>query len=228
MHLGKQRGFTLIEVMIAMALTAILVTGMVNLWAVVADQFFRLTMREKAIMAMNGEMERLNALYTFGQLAANTNTCLTTSTVSGSTYKIFDVSSNVNSEDGTTTCNATSMYATTDATFDYGQILGFTDTNSRKHNMVFLDKNKGVCGSFYWGVDITGSTDANISTFSGLVPQNTFCYYGGQYQGSSHNCALISLYMEFPYRYNSSTLQCDDTIGKKETISVKTIVGRRF
>jgi prepilin-type N-terminal cleavage/methylation domain-containing protein len=58
-----QSGFTLIEVMVAMALVMVLMVGMNALWTQVASQFDDLVYRQKAIFRLNGEMERLVALY---------------------------------------------------------------------------------------------------------------------------------------------------------------------
>lgn len=59
----RQSGFTLIEVMVAFALTMVLMIGMSALWTVVATQFDSLVYRQKAIFRLNGEMERLVAQY---------------------------------------------------------------------------------------------------------------------------------------------------------------------
>ena len=59
----KQVGFTLIEVLIGTVLIAILVLGLSGLWTTVNNQFLFLTLKQKAIFVLNGEMERLAALY---------------------------------------------------------------------------------------------------------------------------------------------------------------------
>jgi prepilin-type N-terminal cleavage/methylation domain-containing protein len=59
----SQAAFTLIEIIVAMGLLSILVLGTVGMLANVEDQFFRLTLRQKAIFVLHGEVERLAFLY---------------------------------------------------------------------------------------------------------------------------------------------------------------------
>ncbi len=66
----RQSGFTLIEVMVAFALTMVLMIGMSALWTVVAAQFDSLVYRQKAIFRLNGEMERLVGLYNYSSSVA--------------------------------------------------------------------------------------------------------------------------------------------------------------
>ncbi len=58
-----ERGFTLIEVMVGMVLASILVMGLTSLWGVVGNQFSDLNLRQRAVFALNGEMERLSSIY---------------------------------------------------------------------------------------------------------------------------------------------------------------------
>lgn len=62
---NSQTGFTLVEVMVGIVLTAILALGLTALWAFVGDEFLRLGLRQKAVFALNGEMERLAMVYRF-------------------------------------------------------------------------------------------------------------------------------------------------------------------
>ncbi|MBT4490192.1 MAG: prepilin-type N-terminal cleavage/methylation domain-containing protein, partial [Rhodospirillaceae bacterium] len=59
----REDGFTLVEVLAATVITSILVLGLANLWTAVAGEVDGLTMRQKAIFVLNGQMERLTALY---------------------------------------------------------------------------------------------------------------------------------------------------------------------
>jgi prepilin-type N-terminal cleavage/methylation domain-containing protein len=58
-----QAGMTLVEVMVAMVLVAILLVGMNALWVTISREVDSLVLRQKAIFRLNGEMERLVGLY---------------------------------------------------------------------------------------------------------------------------------------------------------------------
>jgi len=66
---ATQTGMTLVEVMMAMVLTAILLVGMNALWVEISREVDALVLRQKAIFRLNGEMERLTGLYAAGSLA---------------------------------------------------------------------------------------------------------------------------------------------------------------
>jgi len=60
---AAQIGMTLVEVMVAMVLTAILLVGMNALWVEITREVDALVLRQKAIFRLNGEMERLVGWY---------------------------------------------------------------------------------------------------------------------------------------------------------------------
>jgi Tfp pilus assembly protein PilV len=64
-----EAGMSLVEVMVAIFITAILVMGLSSLWTRVNDQFLYLTLRQKAIFVLNGEMERLTAMIRYRDTA---------------------------------------------------------------------------------------------------------------------------------------------------------------
>lgn len=66
---AAQAGMTLVEVMMAMVLTAILLVGMNALWVEITREVDALVLRQKAIFRLNGEMERLTGLYAAGSTA---------------------------------------------------------------------------------------------------------------------------------------------------------------
>lgn len=66
---AEQTGMTLVEVMVAMVLTAILLVGMNALWVEISREVDALVLRQKAIFRLNGEMERLVGLYAMGEMS---------------------------------------------------------------------------------------------------------------------------------------------------------------
>jgi len=69
-----QTGMTLVEVMVAMMLTAILLIGMNALWVTISREVDSLVLRQKAIFRLNGEMERLVGLYATDSVAVDSVT----------------------------------------------------------------------------------------------------------------------------------------------------------
>jgi len=71
---ADQAGMTLVEVMVAMVLTAILLVGMNALWVNITREVDALVLRQKAIFRLNGEMERLVGLYATDSTAVDSVT----------------------------------------------------------------------------------------------------------------------------------------------------------
>ncbi|PCI40839.1 MAG: hypothetical protein COB46_05925 [Rhodospirillaceae bacterium] len=135
-HLQKERGFTLIEVMVGMVLASILVMGLTSLWSVITTQFQDLNYRQRAVFALNGEMERLSAIY-----ASNT---LPTVTAVGSTGRFVY-------SDTVAFVHPAANIATFVGTYDgkllyFDGIAGTTDDR----NLVWIDYNKQIVGKLTW------------------------------------------------------------------------------
>ena len=245
----RQFGFTLIEVLIGTVLIAILVLGLSGLWTTVNNQFLFLTLKQKAIFVLNGEMERLTALYRITNFAAN-----------GSAFHEVTYNNSVDGDDfadasknpleavnkrlvfGSRPQNAASLgnIITVEGTqFDCpintnlntaqfnadcaGHILVDENTNvtNDNRNYVWIDQHRRITGRLSWRIrDIKASLDAFYPNVDGP------CWDFFDSNGS--NCKELTLYLHFPYRY--STAQEPDTdagFGRRETLLLKTFVARR-
>lgn len=60
---SRSVGFTLIEVLVALGVLAVIVLGTSALATVVQDEFFKYTLRQKAVYTLHGTMQRLVAEY---------------------------------------------------------------------------------------------------------------------------------------------------------------------
>ena len=183
----SNRGFTLVEIMVSMVLTGILVAGMVGVWGMVAEQFFRLSLRQKAVFVLHGHMERLAQLYRLDSAAAD---AMVTTISDGSKFlkitapavkSLADFTSGAVGSDG----------------FIFLALTG-------DRNVVWLDREKGVTAQLHW------------------IEENLY----PNCAGTTGNCQLLTLYLDYPYRFNKTTGN-NPSIDPVETISVKTIVGQR-
>jgi prepilin-type N-terminal cleavage/methylation domain-containing protein len=226
----RRRGFSLVEVMIGTVLTAILVIGMASMWSEVDKGFLYLTVRQKAIFVLNGEMERLSALYRFtdfdtsdpstatdqytipageDDFATSNPTRLIYSNPNDSSV-IDEMVVNTSAVAATSTLfdcvNGTEIHDTSCA----GRV--FFDDNSNDtldRNFVWIDQFRKIVGRLSWSEDSTIDAD---------------CF---PVDGSS-SCKQITLFLQYPFRYlDEDTPDGDIAIGKRETLSLMTIVGRR-
>jgi len=192
-------GFTLIEVMIGIVLTGILVLGMTALWATIGDEFHRLTLRQKAIIVLDGEMGRLAALYRF---ESPTTQAIT---VSGNSRDIYNAA------------YATADIVDANADFQLGEIYYFDNANgigSDDRNLVWLDRNRNIVGQISWAAVALQSVPAQDNP----VAQAANC--------QAISCVLLTLQIDYPYRFilATKTLEALDPV---RTMNVNTIVARR-
>lgn len=234
-RLTRQSGITLMEVMIGIVLVGILVLGMNGLWEAAARQLDEASLRQRAVFRLNGEMERLSALYIFGAGPANP--------VEVQDYATSAIPARVGSYIGTSistnpTANRRYIYsdvggspaATTAADFTktvdtdghnaeeiyrgiYYLDAGIVGTTGDDRNLVWLDRERGVLAQLSWELSAIPNTDPALS---GSKPCN-----------NNKPCQLLTLYLDYPFRYSSDTSDPRGDIGPVETITLQTIVGQR-
>jgi len=132
----RQAGFTLVEVMVGIVLTAILALGLTALWAFVGDEFLRLGLRQKAVFALNSEMERLAMVY---KLDAPTTE---TVTVNGNPRLIYKSDYNFGA-----IIDANSDFQIGEVFYHNGG-AGVADDK----NLIWLDKGKNIVAAVSWVV----------------------------------------------------------------------------
>ena len=247
----RQSGFTLIEVLIGLALTAILVLGMSGLWTTVNDQFLYLTLKQKAVFVLNGEMERLSSLHRYTNFASsngrfqevvyendNLGDDLSDPANLGVTdfvkNRFIFISSPVNisrmvvsQQEGTASLfdcpiNETDQPATTQFNSECaGRIL--VDENGAgtddDRNYVWIDQERRITARLSWRL-------RSIKTFISSVYPNVDKPCWDNAGGT--DCKELTLYLHFPFRYSSPQEPDRDAgFGRRETLVLKTFVGRR-
>ena len=238
----RQAGFTLTEVLIGIVITSILVLGLSGLWTTVNNQFLFLSMKQKAIFVLNGEMERLSALYRFTNFASSTAISAVTYSSTPAEDDFADANNPTGAAissrlvfSGTNPTGITNMVVTTDALFDCAinttvadaqfnadcaaRVL--LDANSvgtkDDRNYVWIDQHRRITARLSWRI-------RNVSLNSSFPNANQFCWDNG----TGTDCQELTLYLDFPYRYfDTSIPDADANFGRRETLVLKTIVGRR-
>ncbi|MBF0561986.1 MAG: hypothetical protein HQL37_08180 [Alphaproteobacteria bacterium] len=215
----------MIEVMIGVVLTAILVLGLSSVWTVVGSEFLRLTLRQKAILALNGETERL--AYYYSHSTSNITSCL------GNTPQ------SINADTNTSVSNAL-MYAygnggnsgacKVDAAhinsnvnyFDVGQVYvlssGALPNSQNSFNLVWLDREKHLAGSLFWTAYPLSSKTCLSGSRIGLT------------NATLTNCQLLTVYIQYPWRFTTTTTPPTliNDVPPLDWVSVQTIVGGRL
>lgn len=168
-------GFTLIEVMVGIVLAGILIAGLTSLWALVGEEFHRLTLRQKAVFALNGEMERLAVVYRL-------ETPLTQTVTFGAESRLIY-----------NAAHATGAIVDTNNDFLVGEVFYHSAGGNGDRNLVWLDRAKNVVGNISW----TAPNLQSVAVAESPVSQAQDC--------QATSCVLLTLYVEYPYRFDLAT-----------------------
>lgn len=211
------KGFTLLEIMIGTVLIGILVLGLLGMWGLVDDQFFRVTLRQKAIFALHGHMERLSALYRNGiPFPVNGNS----RNYAHHTWLLPDANNFPHIVFGLSAAQAPfstlNLTVTNLANFGLGTIYlldrGIIGDSDDDRNVVWLDQDLRITASISW-------------TLEEASTQNCFVASGGL-----NRCMILTLFLDYPYRFPEDPPTTDPLVAmwdRPETITLKTIVGER-
>lgn len=219
---ANQRGFSLMEVMVASTILSIMILGMSSFWFSAAQRASDVVLRQKAIFVLNAEVERLTALYTWTAFGASNPNGTQVSTgytgASGIPTSRLVYPANV----GTLMpANTDNFITSTVATFQTGsEFLVWLEANSpstANRNYVWIDRGKNIVGRLSWV-----TTDIVVS--SCIAGTDCSCQQFNNNATAGGRCRALDVYLEYPYRYNPSGPAIAPA--KLETVSLKTIVGR--
>ncbi len=216
-----QRGFTLVEVMAAGVILSIFVLGVSGLWRASTNQVSDLMVRQKAVFALNAEMERLTALYSYTTFGVNGP--VSTTNYSGGLLPTHRLIYPLDMDDYMDGDDDNDFVTSSFSSFrDDSEFLVYVDRSYWTYNnraYVWLDRDRNVAARLSW---ITN--DINVVFCIGA--DNCSCH---DFDGSSSPlfkdyCRYLTLYLEYPYRSDSDG---DMTAGPGlQSLSLKTIVGR--
>lgn len=222
------RGSTLVGVMAAGVVLGTLALGLANLWPVLNRLSFDALLRQKAVFVLNGEMERLAALFA------------TTGFGGGKREKSEGYAALPNLANS----DRRRVYApdSTGVTFAVGTLAAFqaAETNvwvvgsgKSARNYVWLDRERGLVAQISWlecnidpnrnagcwSVAAGGDVDDEDNSDSG--DEKCFSFKGG---GKGSWCRHVVLVLEYPYRITGSAA----VPLSPRTMTLGTIVGRRL
>jgi prepilin-type N-terminal cleavage/methylation domain-containing protein len=216
-----QRGYSLMEVMIASVILSIFVLGMSGFWYSAVGRAYDLVLRQKAVFVLNAEMERISALYVYTDFADCGFFCsdgpVSTTGYDGlssipSTRFVYpsDVSDYTNSGDFVTG-NVNTFQG---SEFQVYLDSSFWSFNNRTY--VWIDKSRNIVGRLSW---TTSNVNAGSCSYS-----DCSCQKFDNSSGNGEHCLLLSVYLEYPYKFSSTgNITAPASM---QTLSLKTIVGR--
>ncbi|CAK0773429.1 putative Prepilin-type N-terminal cleavage/methylation domain-containing protein [Gammaproteobacteria bacterium] len=220
---------TLIEVMVGVVLTSILVLALSGTWAMVSDEFFKLTLKQKAIFILNGETERLVAAFRYKDLSTNNWLKRNSNYVNPSTgasinspWQINPTLRYVYDQDTTDSDLATSdpqnILTTTTTNMSDSQIFVYT-ANSTYYNIVWLDRERNITATLSWDFSQAvgpNAADCKWGSGPGMVDTD---------DTTGNHCRVLIVYLRYPFRYQSDEIPIAAVMGPTTEISLQTIVG---
>ncbi|MGB0684174.1 MAG: type IV pilus modification PilV family protein [Magnetovibrionaceae bacterium] len=225
---GILRGFTLIEVMVGVALTGILVIGLSTLWAQVVEAMQHQSFRQRAIFALSNETERLAALYAYFD-PSNGNTQTVDVSLSSPESSIgSDLESREIYAEAYAGSSEADFMITTGA-FSMGQVFFFDNgtegISEDDRLLVWLDQSKRVVGLFSWRMaSLNGSNAATIRTILNDLDASVDVVATDAQNCSTVACDFIEAHIDYPFRYDGTSLTAMTPVGN---VSLQTILARQ-
>jgi prepilin-type N-terminal cleavage/methylation domain-containing protein len=213
----RQQGFTLIEVMTASMILSIFIVAIGACWVTADRRVNQLVLRQEAIFAANGEMERLTTLYdttSFGVLGPVSTTGYDGPAFLPSSRLIYP--SPLTPYSGGPPSDFTTTSATTFQSGDAFQVyIASSGLSSLNRSYLWVDQAHGVMARLSWKATsigpaacVVGSDGCGCLSYAGIL---------------SGSCQRIDLFLEYPYRLVSGSPVAGSAI---QTVILSTIVGR--
>lgn len=221
-------GFSLVGVMAAGTVLGALAIGLANLWTVFDRMSFDALLRQKAILVLNGEMERLSSLYA----------------TTGFGAEIRPDSTGYPAAPGLTGADARQVYGLSGiaAAFTESSATGFNSADAAvlvqgsgasARNHVWLDPERNLVARLSWiECEVTRSAQADCwDKSSSKKPKkakgrkdSVFACFAFDGSEESDFCRMVTLVLEYPFRINGTTVT---PAGNIRTMTLSTITGRR-
>lgn len=203
--------------MAAGVILSVLAIGLAHMWAAVGAQSIDLTIRQKAVLVLNGEMERLSSLYFFTGFGA-----VTATDTSGYDTPAGFVDDRVIYRDATNGFMATGgdAFVVDQATFLAGAdslvLLQDAVGTSGDRNFIWIDRDRDIVGRLSW-------VEQNVAKQKTCDGVNCLCFDWAGGPGGTE-CREVTLYLEFPFRMTATG---PVEMGQPVLIMpLKTVVGR--
>lgn len=235
----RQQGFTLIEAMSAGAVLSILTLGLMGVWSAAGGAVNDLVVREKAIWTLNGQMERLAALYQFTDFGAGG-----ADTSSGYAYpapyadtrllygqSLLDLLAPPGSLLGGLVGTETE-YGFLEEPAGFAAAEGYPVVvvsglqPADRRNYVWIDRDRDIVGRLSWEESDLQIDRCDGNNLTGGTSPCLCADFGGGAGGA--DCREIMLTLEFPFRWDRDAAAPVAMPQTPEILSLRTIVGRRL
>lgn len=236
---ASQRGFTLIEAMAAGVVLSIITAGLMSTWTIAGTSVNDLVVREKAIWALNAQMERLVALYQFTEFGS---TGIETSSGYGYSAGFSDERAIFGGNTDRSMAppgtfddfklfvgQANSILELPNVFFDAdGFPIAYFSSQlaSERRNYVWVDRDRQIVGRLSWEEKKMAVFECDKSNQPGGSKACLCLGYADDATGGAF-CREIALALEFPFRWDSTNNTVVPMPKTTEVISLRTIVGRR-
>jgi prepilin-type N-terminal cleavage/methylation domain-containing protein len=221
----RQRGFTLIEVMVASVILSVFVLGLSGLWQASSRRVDDMILKQKAVFVLNAEMERLTALYaytTFGDEGPATSNNFNDNSLLPSPRLVYPTGSVMSTLMGGSGNNfVTTNFSSFRTGAESRVYVASSFLNWSNRAYVWIDRERNLAGRISW---VTSEIDVN----SCLGGDNCSCH---DFDGddtwtwlNEKHCRTLELFLEYPYR--PTTAGSFATPETMQTMSLRTIVGR--
>jgi hypothetical protein len=203
--------------MAASVVLSIFVLGIGSFYYSASNRANDVILRQKAIFALNAEMERLSAMYVHTNFGVAGPSSTDTYESAPTTRLIYpaDVSGYMGGA-GNNFATGTAATFTAGADFLVWRKAGGASNLDRAY--VWIDRERNVLGRVSWT-----ATNIVVNACWGDDDDCECLGYSGVF-GSEDWCREVVLYMEYPYYFKTP-----DTViapAQRRTITLKTIVGR--
>ncbi|MEO5378007.1 MAG: DUF1566 domain-containing protein [Magnetococcus sp. DMHC-6] len=202
----KNHGFSLVEVMVAIVLTSLLVLGFSSMLAMLDQYFYQLTLKQKGIFLLQGEMDRLVTLYqkeylyyreaTFADNGVRFGRWLYRTTPQGIKCPLEDANCFLLTKSSGETINKSDWSIEKLLFLDDGT----TNNSSSEKNLLWLDRARNVTAQLQWELaDISGTTGNSC-------------------------CQTLKVTLTYPYRFQEGVDPLEPSLGTPESLTQQTIV----
>src|SRR5690242_2246984 len=214
-----ERGFALMEVMVASAILGVVALSLIRFWSVFDSLSFDLLLRQKAVFVLNGEMARLNNLYTTSGFGAGlrplTTGYPTVRGISGSDSRL--TYSNLSTGPSGLTVDFVVTSAASFAASEQAVLLDGLLTGAR--NYVWLDRDRQLMARIGW---LEAPITSGAACSGSLASACQCLAFAGVLSGS---CETVTLILDYPFALAGGAVVAR---GTTKTLTLSTIVGRRI
>lgn len=203
--------------MSAGVILGILTLGLTQVWAIAGERSIDATVRQKAVFVLNGQMERLTALYGrtgYGAAVAVDTTGYGSPAAYPDTRAVYRLNAN-GFMDSTFGAFVTDVSATFQVGGE-GLVLLDEQGGTGDRNYVWIDQDRNVLGRLSWAETTIPEPTGGPASGTRLC----FDFAGGT---GGANCREVALYLEYPFRLIRGTPVEGDPL---RIVPLKTIVGR--